>query len=476
MKPFKSKKSGTTTYVPLKYVVISILFTIIITAAIILTSLWYWKNTSTDPSIQKNAEKLGEVYEVIATDYYKNTDKELLLEDAIKGMTKSLKDPYTEYMSTEETKSFNEDVSGDFVGIGAEMEQKNEKIYIASPIKESPAEKAGIQPKDELIAVDGKPVKGKQLTEIVKEVRGKEGTTVKLLINRNGNEKEFSIKRETIHVESVKHEKHGQTHVFKINKFQEGTSDELKAAIEKAQKQGAKHILIDLRNNPGGLLDEAVNMANIFVDKGETVVQLEKGKQTRQITTDHARLKVIEKLDVGILMNEGSASASEVFTGALKDHGIAKVYGEKSFGKGIVQTTREFNDGSLLKFTEMKWLTPKGHYIHEKGIKPDVEIKGAAYENMKVIPSDKTFKVGDKSEYIKSLKTGLDALGYDVGEMSENFDSTLEKAVRSFQSDQKVESDGVFNRKTNEKLTEQLVNKSTEEDVMLDRTLKKIGE
>ncbi|UXR79218.1 MULTISPECIES: S41 family peptidase [unclassified Staphylococcus] len=471
----KPKKTKTPKYIPLKYFVLSILVTIILTTVIILTSLWYWKHSTTDPSIQKNAEKLGEVYELIATDYYKNTDKSLLLEDAIKGMTKSLKDPYTEYMTTEETKSFNEDVSGDFVGIGAEMEQKDGKIYIASPIKESPAEKAGIQPRDELIAVNGHDVKGKPLTEIVKQVRGKEGTTVKLLIKRSGEKKEFSIERETIHVESVKHEKHGQTHVFKINKFQEGTADELKAAIEKAQKDGAKNILIDLRNNPGGLLDEAVDMANIFIDEGQTAVQLEKGKQKRQITTAHKPLEGIRDLNIGILINEGSASASEVFTGALKDYDVAKVYGEKSFGKGIVQTTHEFSDGSLLKYTEMKWLTPKGHYIHEKGIKPDVEVKGAAYENMTVIPTDKSFKVGDQSKYIKSIKTGLDALGYDVGQVDEHFDSTLETAIQSFQTDQKIETNGLFNRKTNEKMTEQLVKKSSEEDVMLSRTLKKLG-
>lgn len=472
----KPKKTKTPKYIPLKYFLLSILVTIILTTAIILTSLWYWKHSTTDPSIQKNAEKLGEVYELIATDYYKNTDKSLLLEDAIKGMTKSLKDPYTEYMTTEETKSFNEDVSGDFVGIGAEMEQKDGKIYIASPIKESPAEKAGIQPRDELIAVNGRDVKGKPLTEIVKQVRGKEGTTVKLLIKRSGEKKEFSIERETIHVESVKHEKHGQTHVFKINKFQEGTANELKTAIEKAQKEGAKNILIDLRNNPGGLLDEAVDMANIFIDEGKTAVQLEKGKQKREITTAHKPLKEVHDLNIGILINEGSASASEVFTGALKDYGIAKVYGEKSFGKGIVQTTHEFSDGSLLKYTEMKWLTPKGHYIHEKGIKPDVEVEGAAYENMTVIPFDKSFKVGDQSKYIKSIKTGLDALGYDIGQVDENFDSTLETAIQSFQTDQKIEANGLFNRKTNEKMTEQLVKKSSEEDVMLSRTLKKLEE
>ncbi|PNZ27889.1 serine protease [Staphylococcus rostri] len=476
MKKNHSKKSGTPKYIPLKHFVVSIILTIILTALFIILGMWFWKHSTTDPTIDKNAEKLGDVYKVIATDYYKNTDKDALLNDAIKGMTKSLNDPYTEYMTKEETETFNEDVSGDFVGIGAEMEQKDEHIYIASPIKDAPAEKAGIQPKDELIAVDGHKVKGKQLNEIVKEVRGKKGSKVKLTIKRGGELKDFTVTRDTIHVDSVKHEKHGNTHVFKVNKFQEGTANELKTAIEKAQRQGAKNLLIDLRNNPGGLLDEAVKMANLFVDQNETVVQLEKGKDRQAIRTDQAPLKGIKDLNVAILINEGSASASEVFTGALKDHHIAKVYGQKSFGKGIVQTTREFSDGSLLKFTEMKWLTPDGHYIHGKGIQPDVKVEGAAYENMTVIPSDKTFKVGDQSKYIKSVKIGLDALGYNVGQINENFDTTLESAIQSFQADNKLENDGTFNRETNQKMTEQLVKKASEEDVMLNRTLEQLKE
>ncbi|MCS4485421.1 S41 family peptidase [Staphylococcus americanisciuri] len=471
-----SKKSDTPKYISLKHFVISIIATVLLTASLMLLGMWYWKNSSTDASIEQNAKKLGDIYEVLATDYYKNTDKEALLNDAIKGMTKSLKDPYTEYMTKEETEAFNEDVSGDFVGIGAEMEQKEGHIYIASPIKGAPAEKAGIQPKDELIAVDGQDVKGKQLNEIVKKVRGKKGTKVKLTIKRVGELKDYTVTRDTIHVDSVKHEKHGDKHVFKVSKFQQGTANELKNAIEKAQKQGAKHLVIDLRNNPGGLLDEAVKMANLFIDKGQTVVQLEKGKQKQEIQTSQAPIKGINKQKISILINEGSASASEVFTGALQDHQVAKVYGQKSFGKGIVQTTREFCDGSLLKFTEMKWLTPKGHYIHGKGIQPDEKVAGAAYENMTVIPSDKSFKLGDQSKYIKSIKIGLNALGYDVGDINESFDTTLQNAIQSFQADQKLDADGTFNRETNQKLTEQLVKKASEEDVMLQRTLEKLKE
>ncbi|HEH7939054.1 TPA: PDZ domain-containing protein, partial [Staphylococcus aureus] len=213
--------------------------------------------------------------------------------------------------------------------------------------------RAGIRPKDVITKVNGKSIKGKALDEVVKDVRGKENTEVTLTVQRGSEEKDVKIKREKIHVKSVEYKKKGKVGVITINKFQNDTSGELKDAVLKAHKDGLKKIVLDLRNNPGGLLDEAVKMANIFIDKGKTVVKLEKGKDTEAIQTSNDSLKEAKDMDISILVNEGSASASEVFTGALKDYNKAKVYGSKTFGKGVVQTTREFKDGSLLKYTEM---------------------------------------------------------------------------------------------------------------------------
>ena len=227
----------------------------------------------------------------------------------------------------------------------------------------------------------------------------------------------------------------------------------------KHTKDGLKKIVLDLRNNPGGLLDEAVKMANIFIDKGKTVVKLEKGKDTEAIQTSNDALKEAKDMDISILVNEGSASASEVFTGALKDYNKAKVYGSKTFGKGVVQTTREFKDGSLLKYTEMKWLTPDGHYIHGKGIKPDVPIDTPKYQSLNVIPNTKTFKVGNDDKNIKTIKIGLSALGYKVDNESTQFDQALENQVKAFQQANKLEVTGEFNKETNNKFTELLVEK-----------------
>lgn len=268
--------------------------------------------------------------------------------------------------------------------------------------------------------------------------------------------------------------KKGNIAVFTITKFQQNTAGELKSAIIKAHDAGVRNIILDLRNNPGGLLDEAVKMANIFIDKGQTVVQLEKGNDKEAIKTSNDALKDVKDMKVSILVNEGSASASEVFTGAMKDHHKAKVYGSKTFGKGIVQTTRELKDGSLLKYTQMKWLTPDDHYIHGKGIRPDVTIDSPKYQSLSVIPSDKTYSVGDNNKNVKSIKIGLDALGYYNGDESNQFDNQLANAIKLFQSDNQLSETGKFDTKTNEKFTQLLVEKSNKEDTVLDKLLKLI--
>ncbi|SGX29199.1 S41 family peptidase [Staphylococcus argenteus] len=454
---------------------ISIIIATILITAIITVFAYIFINqkiSGLSKTEQENLNKIEYVYKTLNKDYYKKQDSDKLTKAAIDGMVKELKDPYSEYLTKDQTKSFNEGVSGDFVGIGAEMQKKNDQIMVTSPMKGSPAERAGIRPKDVITKVNGKSIKGKALDEVVKEVRGKENTEVTLTVQRGSEEKDVKIKREKIHVKSVEYQKKGDVGVITINKFQNDTSGELKDAVLKAHKDGLRKIVLDLRNNPGGLLDEAVKMSNIFIDKGKTVVKLEKGNDTESIKTSNDALKEAKDMDVSILVNEGSASASEVFTGALKDYQKAKVYGSKTFGKGIVQTTREFDDGSLLKYTEMKWLTPDGHYIHGKGIKPDVAINTPKYQSLNVIPSSKTFELGNDDKNVKTIKIGLSALGFKVDNESSKYDSALENQVKAFQQENKLEVNGKFNKETNNKFTELLVEKANKNDDVLDKLLK----
>ena len=474
--PSKKQHSARPLHIRKSRLVLLLLVTIILTALIAVAAtlgFQHWRS-GLDKHQRQSLSKVENVYQTLTNDYYKKKDPDKLSKAAIDGMVKELDDPYSEYMTKDQTKSFNEDVSGDFVGIGAEMQKKDKHVQITSPMKGSPAEKAGLKPKDIVKKVDGKSVKGQPLEAIVKKVRGKKGSTVTLTIQRGTHEQDFKIKRDKIHVKSVDYSKHGSVAVLKINKFQSSTSGELKSALLKAHKAGINKVVLDLRNNPGGLLDEAVKMINVFVDKNKTAVELQKGDHTENIKTSNNALKEAQDMDVSILINEGSASASEVFTGAMRDYNKATIYGSKSFGKGIVQTTHEFKDGSLLKFTNMKWLTPKGHYIHKKGIQPDHTIKPPKYQQLSVIPTDKTLKVGDNNQHVSTIKIGLNALGYHTDDESKTFDSNLERQVKAFQKDHHLDETGAFDKSTNEKFTQALVDKSNKHDTVLDDLLHKL--
>ena len=314
------------------------------------------------------------------------------------------------------------------------------------------------------------------MNEIVNQVRGKKGTTVTLTIKREGKEPfDVEIKRDKIHVTSVDYKKKDDTGIISISKFQEKTTEELKSAIKKAKKDNVKHVVLDLRNNPGGLLDEVITSVNLFVDKGKPVIYLEtKGDKPEAVKTEKDKMSGIDDMDYSVLVNKGSASASEIFAGALQDYKIADVVGTTTFGKGIGQSHQSFDDSSILKYTNMRWLTPNKSYIHKKGIKPNKEIKAPKYEEIEIISPKKSFQNGDKAKEVKSIKIGLDALGYNVSNENENYDSELENAVKNFQQDHNLNDDGIFTDKTTEKFIDLMRNKIQKEDIQLDDTIKYI--
>ncbi|MDD5430772.1 MAG: S41 family peptidase [Candidatus Pacebacteria bacterium] len=303
-------------------------------------------------------------------------DKDLVY-GAIKGLVDSLGDPNTNFLPPSDAKKFEQDVTGSFGGVGAELGMKDGLVVVIAPLAESPAEKAGILAGDKIIEVDHKNIEGLDVNEAVKKIRGEIGTQVTLTVLHNGNEKpvDITITRARIEVPTLKMEmKENNIAHIQLYQFNDNASFLFyKSAISVLFGQ-SKGIILDLRNNPGGYLEVAVNLAGWFVDRGNVVVteKFRSGKEAPFNSNGNAALKDIPMV---VLMNKGSASASEILAGALRHYVKAKLIGENSFGKGTVQELQTLKDGSEIKITIAQWLLPDGKVLDEAGLKPDIEVK-----------------------------------------------------------------------------------------------------
>lgn len=312
---------------------------------------------------------------------------------AVKGAVSASGDPYTEFFSPEDLKDFQTDLKGKFDGIGAEIGKKNGNIVVVSPLDESPAEKAGLRPKDIIVKVNDELVNDWSVEQTVRKIRGEKGTAVKLTIYREGDSEPFdvSIIRQTIEIKSVKWEvKMHKTQdgaekkvgIITLSRFGEDTSRLFADSVRDLKKQNVSGIVLDLRNNPGGFLDTSVDLASYWLSRGTLVVNESKGDGT-QIPFVSSGIEALKDTKTVVLINGGSASASEILAGALHDHGKAKLVGEKSFGKGSVQELVDLPGGSALKVTIAKWITPGGRNLNKDGLEPDekIEMSDEDYKN-----------------------------------------------------------------------------------------------
>ncbi len=316
-----------------------------------------------------------DAWSIVKNKFAGNIDTQKMIYGAICGMMNSLGDDYSLFMDPKEAKQFSEDLSGSFDGIGAELEIKDGKLVIASPLEGSPAEKAGLMANDVVVKINGEEVSKMTFNDAINKIRGDKGTDVTLTIFRDGwsDTKDFTITRDTINVPSVKWEQKGDYTYIKINQFGEDTTNLMQQAVNFVNSHSSKGIILDLRNNPGGYLDSAVDITSLFIDKGTVVIKESKdGSQEKISTTLTPKLKD-KKLVV--LVNGGSASSSEIMAGAIQDYKRGLLIGEKTFGKGSVQNLEPLKDGSEVRVTIAKWLTPNGRGINKQGIEPDIEVK-----------------------------------------------------------------------------------------------------
>nr|WP_277613957.1 S41 family peptidase [Neobacillus muris] len=422
-------------------------------------------------------KKLYQAFDTLNKDYYEKVNKQKLINGAINGMVESLDDPYSDYMTQDEAKSFNSSISSSFEGIGAEIQEKDGHIMIVSPIKGSPAEKAGLKPDDIILSVDGKSLQGMTSTEAVTIIRGKKGTKVELSIQRAGTDAPITVPivRDEIPIETVYGEmvEDGIAKV-QITSFSTNTSKELVKTLNTLQSQGMKGLVLDLRQNPGGLLDQAVSISSMFVPKGKIIVKEEdRNGKIKEIASENDGNP---NLPLVVLIDKGSASASEILAAAVRESAGVKLVGEKSFGKGTVQTASDFSDGSNLKFTIAKWLTPNGNWIHKKGINPDVEVALPEYATLSIINPDKELTLSNSSTEIQTAQKMLKALGYDPGREDGFFDETTKAAVVAFQTDNGLPADGVLKGDSTMKLMELLREKIQANDTQLQKAVEVLKE
>lgn len=406
-----------------------------------------------------------------------------LYEEAMRGMLSSI-DENSNYFNPAETEDFfTKAVSGSVTGIGVNVTSMDGRLVVSEPIPNTPAAKAGIRAGDVLVSADGVEFGDMAMDEALSYVRGAEGTEVEVGVKRSGVEHViyFRMTREKIIDNPVSYrvyeDENGKAMYIRLYSFNEYASDKVREALDEADRRKITNIIIDVRDNGGGVLEEAVKIAGNFVPK-DAVITIEDHKASLFNKTYRSALKE-QKYDLVMLINGNSASASEVLTAAVSENGVAKVIGEKSFGKGTVQSWIQLDQGDSMKYTVAYYLTPNGNNIHKKGIEPDSVVlnEEIPYDGSEIpgFAMTEIYVPGDRSEEIRSAKKILQLFGLYMGETDDYFDENLESAVSVFQSISGVYSYGVLDKTTQALLRSQLDSGTVTVDRQLEAALAAFG-
>ena len=450
-------KKGIRVWVFIVSLIATMLISVFLTVALVITQL-----PKADNKLAFGVLKKNEMFQIEKVFYYlkqnyldKNITNEQLIQGALKGMAESVGDPYTTYLVNDETAQLDETVNGAFGGIGAELKSDQSRVVISTTMEGSPSQQVGLQADDVITKVNGEDMTGKTISEVVKKVRGEVGTDVVLTIERAGTSLEVKLTRASIAINTVKAELDKEDasigHV-RITSFAKNTAEELEKAVKDLTEKGAKSFVFDVRYNPGGLLDQAYKVANMFLKDGEPIVQVEDRfgeKKIYKASSSIGEFKITQPYV--LLVNEGSASASEILAAAIKEGAGGQIVGTKTYGKGTVQSVVDITDNSELKYTNAKWLTPKGNWIHKEGVTPTKEVNLPDYAFLKIIDARETLKVGSVSQNVLSVETILKGLGYSVT-ADGYFDEATKNAVKSYQQQEGLTATGEVDEETAQKL------------------------
>ena len=358
----------------------------------------------------RELKEMSDIMDIINENYVgeKKIDRKILMQGAVKGMIEALDDPHSNYFTKTELESFKEDIKGTYVGVGMVVQKKvNEALTVVSPIEDGPAFKAGVKPKDKIVAIDGEATYKLTSEESVKKLKGEPNTKVVVTVYRESTKenKDIEIERAVVELKYVKHRMINENIGYlRLTQFGENVYPDVRKAMEDLQKNGMKALVFDLRSNPGGALDQSIKIASMFLKEGR-VVSVKSKEGTEQVSDREG--KYYGDFPLVILINGGSASASEIVSGAIKDNKRGILVGEKTFGKGSVQTLIPLPDGDGMKLTIAKYYTPSGVSIHGVGIEPDVKVEekeGYMLFDSMVTNIDETETKENKKELIKEIK------------------------------------------------------------------------
>lgn len=421
-----------------------------------------------EKTTEEGVAKISKAYDIIQKRFVEEVDESKLLEGAIQGMLQQLGDPYSVYMDEETAKRFAQELDSHFEGIGAEVSMTNGRVTIVAPFRDSPAEKAGLRPNDQIIKIDGEDIEGLSLYEAVLKIRGEKGTVVNLTVFREGITElvEIAVTRDEIPFETVRPkliEKDGQkVGVIELTSFAEATASDFAKALDQFEQQEVAGLIIDVRGNPGGLLTAVQKIGHMLIPGGKPILQMEdrNGNRERYLST----LKEEKPYPIITLVDKGSASASEILAGALKEAGGYEVVGETTFGKGTVQAPIDMGDGSELKLTILHWLTSNGNSINKVGVEPTIEVKQPDYFYTAPLNVEDTLTFDMVGEQVKNAQLMLKGLGLEPGRVDGYYGEQTVAAVTAFQRMNELDPTGEINKETAEKLQQKLIDELRKEE------------
>lgn len=411
-----------------------------------------------------------EIIGILEAEHLEEVDRQELLEGGFEGILDSLEDPEANYLTPQDYQNLRVETEGTYGGVGIEVSMEDDYVTIISPISGGPAEDAGLSSNDRVLSVDGENLVGEDLNKAVELMRGEPGTDLTLEIERPGVDEvlEFEVTREEIELDTVEAEilEHNIGYIV-LSNFADTSAEEFEDALTELEQEGMEALLVDLRNNPGGILNAAVDIADLLMPEGPVTHVISRDEK---IETYESRTGGLD-IPMAVLVNEASSSASEVLAGALQDTDTATIVGTSTFGKASVQNVRGLSNGGALQYTVAQYQTPDGRVIHEEGLTPDIEKDPPEVGELAMKPISTDLAEGDEGKEVETLQEVLKEFGYYDHEVTGNFDGTTASALEGFQADHEISATGEMSDLTVRRMHEEIESLIEKDDRKLERAL-----